>query len=188
MSSKRMIMIEAALVAGFLATGLVAAQAARAMPLVALVQSATDATPAVNIDSRVEVERTEETPDGKSVTKVYDPSKVSVIPGDKLIFVNSYRNTGTTPASNFVINNPVHPAVEFSSVNEDWALVSVDGGKTFGKLSELTVTKVDPAAAEGSAPVQMAAQAADVTDVRWSFPKPIPVAGKGELKFRGVVK
>lgn len=187
MSSKRMIIVEAALVAGFLATGLIAAQTARAMPLTALVQSA-EAAPAVNIDSRVEVERTEETPDGKSVTKIYDPAKVNVVPGDKLIFVNSYRNTGSAPASNFVINNPVHTAVEFAGVNEDWALVSVDGGKIFGKLSELTVSKVDPAAAEGSAPVNMAAQAADVTDVRWSFPQPIPVGGKGELKFRGTVK
>ena len=59
-------------------------------------------------------------------------------------------------------------------------LVSVDGGRQWGSLSELTVAETDG--------TRRAAQPADVTHVRWAFDKPVPAGGTGKLLFRGVVK
>jgi hypothetical protein len=112
------------------------------------------------------------------------------------LFVNAYRNTGQSAVTGFVVNNPVHAAVALIEVVEDWALVSVDGGKNFGKLSELTVTETPTVAAtaEGTtdtaAPVQTtrAAIASDVTHIRWVLASPIAPGASGELRFRGIVK
>ena len=111
-----------------------------------------------------------------------------------MLFVNAYRNTGQNAVTGFVVNNPVHAAVALTEVVEDWALVSVDGGKNFGKLSELTVTETVATATEESgetaAPVQTSrpAVASDVTHIRWVLTSPIAPGASGELRFRGIVK
>ncbi len=197
MSNMRMILVEAAMVAGVLMAGMSVSQVAYATPLSASVQTAaTDPRADVKIDSKIMVERTEITVSGKSVTKLVDPATVKVIPGDKLLFVNAYRNTGQSAVTGFVVNNPVHAAVALIEVVEDWALVSVDGGKSFGKLSELTVTETATVAAtaeettDTAAPVQTTrpAIASDVTHIRWILASPIAPGASGELRFRGVVK
>ena len=57
--------------------------------------------------------------------------------------------------------------------------VSVDGGKTWGKLSQLSVTKPGASA--------RAAEAADVTHVRWVIPVIAPGAA-GTLEYHAVVR
>ncbi len=185
MSSKRTIIFEAALVIGVLATGLTAAQAAHAAPLQAVLQAA-DAKANVKIDSKVLVERTEPNAAGEIQTKLYNPSDVKVIPGDRLVFVNTYHNRGVTPVTGFVVNNPIHAAVTFSNVQEEWATVSIDGGKNFGKLTEFTVTENDTGVESVS--ITRAAQPSDVTHIRWTFDKAIAAGASGELRFSGVVK
>lgn len=188
MASKWTIWIEAALVVGVLTAGMATAKAAHAAPLQAAIQAA-DPRANVKIESEVLVERTEQNNAGQAVTKLYSPSEVKVVPGDKLVFVNSYRNTGATDVTGFVVNNPVHSAVVFSGVREDWAMVSVDGGKNFGKLGELTITETtdDSAEAKG-ATITRVAQPGDVTHVRWAFDKAIAARASGELRFSGAVK
>ena len=197
MSNMRMILIEAAMVAGVLIAGLSVSQAAYATPLSASVQAAvTDPRADVKIDSKIMVERTEASDSGDTVTTLLDPATVKVVPGDKLLFVNAYRNTGENAVTGFVVNNPVHSAVTLIEVVEDWALVSVDGGKNFGQLSELSVTETaapavaDDDAAETPAPVQTTrpALASDVTHIRWVLASPIAPGASGELRFRGIVK
>ena len=193
MSRTRTVLLEAAFVAAVLATGLTAAEAARAAPVSAANQAATDPRADVKIESRVQVERVEQDAAGQPVTRPYAPTDIKVIPGDLLVITNAFRNTGSEPVTGFVINNPVHPAVDFISVTEDWAQVSVDGGNTFGKLTELKVVSTDSAAneIEGQAPapsVSRAAQPTDVTHVRWTFPGSIAAGESGELSFRGSVK
>ncbi|SIN61524.1 hypothetical protein SAMN02745824_0902 [Parasphingorhabdus marina DSM 22363] len=193
MSTIRTVMLEATFVVAVLATGLTAAEAARAAPVAATVQAAADPRADVKIESRVQVERVEQDAAGQPVKKLYAPADIKVIPGDLLVITNVFRNTGSRPVTGFVINNPVHPAVDFISVAEDWARVSVDGGKTFGKLTELTVISTDSAANEGEnqttvPSVSRAAQPADVTHVRWTFPEAIAAGESGELSFRGSVK
>jgi len=69
--------------------------------------------------------------------------------------------------------------VALESVGADNFEVSVDGGKSWGKLAQLTVTK--PGAA------MRAAQDADVTTVRWVIPVIAPGAS-GTLQYHAVVR
>ena len=197
MSNMRPILIEAAMLAAVLVTGLSVSQIAYATPLSAAVQVvAPDPRADVKIDSKILVERNDETESGEIVTTLVDPATVKVIPGDKLLFINAYRNTGQTAVTGFVVNNPVHAAVALTEVVDDWALVSVDGGKTFGKLAELMVTETATVAtgagetAEAPQPKQITrpAIASDVTHIRWVLEAPIAPGASGELRFRGVVK
>lgn len=103
-----------------------------------------------------------------------------VLPGDPLVFQLSYQNSGKTPATRFVINNPVPNGVAFTGVREAWATVSVDGGKTFGPLATLKV--------KGSDGKVRAAGPLDVTQIRWSFAQPIAPGAKGTVMFYAVVK
>jgi len=186
MSNKRTILIEAALVTSVLVAGITTTNAAQAAPVAAAAKATNAAHASVKIESKVLVERTEKGPDGQDVVTLHAPSDVKVTPGDKLLFVNAYKNTAKTPVTGFVVNNPIHPAVSFAEVDEDWALVSVDGGKKFGKLAQLTVKSKTPNDAGSSR--NRSAVPLDVTQVRWVFKKPIAAGASGELHFRGVVK
>lgn len=195
MSVKRTILLETALVVAVLATGITAANVAQAAPVAAAAQGAVDPRSNVKIESIAQVERTEKDADGAEVSKLYSPADVKVIPGDRLVFTNSYRNTGPVPVTGFVVNNPIHTAVSFTEVEEGWAVVSVDGGKTYGKLVDLTVAMIssetdegDSTAADKETSTSRAALPSDVTHIRWIFPEAIAPGASGKLQFRGVVK
>jgi hypothetical protein len=132
----------------------------------------------VALDNAVFVERVSTDAQGKQKILLEEPRVV--VPGDRLVFVLNYRNAGAQPADKFVITNPMPSAVRFADAGDTRPLVSVDGGKQWGLLADLSVPMTD-----GS---RRAAQPADVTHVRWAFQKPIPVGGTGKLMFRGVVK
>lgn len=133
---------------------------------------------AVSLASDVLVERTTTDANGRTQTTLEEPS--TVVPGDKLVFVLRYRNNGAQPASDFVVTNPLPEAVAFQASGDDRAEVSVDGGRNWGRLAALTIRDAD-----GS---QRAAQAGDVTHIRWAFAQPIPAGEAGRLMFRGIVR
>jgi len=143
-----------------------------------LVPVAAPAAVGVSLVNQVLVERVETTPDGRSVVTLAEPGVVT--PGDRLVFVLSYRNDGTEPATGFVLTNPVPDSVAFAGTDDASAVVSVDGGKTWGSLGSLTVAQVDG--------TMRPAEVGDVTHIRWSLAQPVPSGGAGELSFRGVVK
>lgn len=95
--------------------------------------------------------------DGKF--KLVAPDKV--VPGDTLVFITSYSNSGATPVTNFMIVNPVPASVKLSPESAAHLEVSVDGGKSFGMLSQLTVPD-----ANGK---PRAATPDDVTHLRWTI-------------------
>lgn len=132
----------------------------------------------VALDNIVFVERVSTDALGKQRILLEEPKVV--VPGDRLVFVLNYRNAGAQPADKFVITNPMPSAVRFADAGDTRPLVSVDGGKQWGLLSDLSVPMADG--------TRRSAQPADVTHVRWAFQKPIPVGGTGKLMFRGVVK
>jgi uncharacterized repeat protein (TIGR01451 family) len=103
-----------------------------------------------------------------------------VTPGDRLVFVLGYRNAGAEPATGFVLTDPIPPSVSFTGSDDASAVVSVDGGRSWGKLASLKVVQADG--------TSRPAVAADVTHVRWSFDRPIASGSGGELSFQGVVK
>jgi uncharacterized repeat protein (TIGR01451 family) len=148
-------------------------------------QAQTAAKSPVTLSSDVKIERVEIDATGKEQTKIYGPSDISVVPGDKVIFTLQVVNTGAEPAAGFRATNPMPGAVQFTSVAEDWAEVSVDGGVTWGKLVAL---KVKSKAADGTAEVERAAGTEDVTHVRWVFADAIAAGAKRTISYRGVVK
>lgn len=132
----------------------------------------------VTLTSKVLVERVKPGADGKPVTVREEPGVVT--PGDRLVFLLGYRNKGAEPATGFTLTNPIPSAVAFTGSDDASAVMSVDGGKSWGPLASLKVVGADGA----SRP----AVAADVTHIRWSFSRPIAAGSGGELSFRGVVE
>ncbi|WP_309622852.1 hypothetical protein [Novosphingobium sp.] len=102
-----------------------------------------------------------------------------VVPGDALLFTTTYRNAGATPIKDFVVTNPLPDAVQLAPQGADQLVVSVDGGKTFGKLTTRRVT--------GSDGAPRAAVEADVTHIRWVLPVLAPGAS-GALSYHAIVR
>jgi uncharacterized repeat protein (TIGR01451 family) len=132
----------------------------------------------VTLASDVFVERVERDANGRATT-VLEPPK-AVAPGDRLLFVLSYRNRGAEPATDFVVTNPVPDAVAFAGADGTEPDVSVDWGRSWGPLSSLTVKRRD-----GST---RPAEAGDVTHVRWSIREAIAAGATGKLSFRAVAR
>ena len=102
-----------------------------------------------------------------------------VVPGDRLIFRTNYQNNSAELVENFVVTNPLHSAVVLASDTPGEQQASVDGGKTFGQLSELTVV--------GDDGTSRAAQAADVTHLRWVLARLTP-GEAGQITFYAIVR
>jgi uncharacterized repeat protein (TIGR01451 family) len=140
---------------------------------------------AVILSSEALIERTEVGADGKERTVAKQPKDVIVVPGDRVVFTLKYINNGAEPAQGFRATNPMPGPVQFVSVLENWAEVSVDGGVSWGKLDQLKVSKDKP---DGSGKELRAASPEDVTHVRWVFADPIAPGAKGSVSFRGLIK
>lgn len=102
-----------------------------------------------------------------------------VVPGDKLIFITNFANNGRQAVNNFVVTNPLPQGVIYSTDESTSAVVSVDGGKTWGPIDTLRV-------ADGQGG-ERAAQATDVTHVRWTVAAIAP-GGTGAVQYHGVVR
>ena len=139
----------------------------------------------ISLTSDVKIERIEVGANGAEEVKLFSPSDIAVVPGDKVLFTLQVQNSGTEPAAGFVATNPLPAPVRFTAVTEGWADVSVDGGLTWGKL---TILKFKIKDAAGTAEVERAAGPEDVTHVRWVFADPIAAGAKKTISYRGVVK
>jgi uncharacterized repeat protein (TIGR01451 family) len=142
-----------------------------------LTPAAALAAPDVSISSTAFVEHIVKDAAGTPKT-VLEPPKM-VTPGDHVVFVLTYRNGGTQPATGFVINNPLPASVSFEGSEGIQPIVSVDGGKSWGTLASLKVAQPDGTVRP--------ATPADVTHLRWTFAAIAP-GQAGKLSFRGVVK
>jgi uncharacterized repeat protein (TIGR01451 family) len=142
-----------------------------------LAPAAATAAQDVTINSSAFVERTVQDASGKPKIVLEAPKVVT--PGDHVVFVLTYKNGGTQPATGFVINNPLPAAVSFESSEGVQPIVSVDGGKSWGTLPSLKIIQADG--------TSRPATTADVTHLRWTFAA-IPPGQGGKLSFRGVVK
>jgi hypothetical protein len=90
--------------------------------------------------------------------------------GDRVVYVvNWQRRSG---AGGFTLTNPLPAMVNYQASADGAEQVSVDGGRTWGKLDVLRV---------GS----RRATPEDVTHVRWRIAEP---RGSGSLAFSGIVR
>ncbi|MBK9002866.1 MAG: hypothetical protein IPM67_05565 [Sphingomonadales bacterium] len=142
-------------------------------------------TSSVVLSSEAMVERVETGADGQERVVLKQPKDVIVVPGDRVIFTLRYMNKGSEAASGFRATNPMPGPVQFVSAEEDWAEVSVDGGVSWGKLTEL---KVAVKGIDGAPATVRAAAAEDVTHVRWVFTAPIAPGAQGTVSYRGLIK
>lgn len=140
---------------------------------------------AVTLRSDVHIERIERDANGIEKTISYTPKDVAVVPGDNVVFTLFVHNPSAQPAIGFKATNPMPAAVRFEAVAEDWADLSVDNGKTWGKLANL---KIKIKGAGGAADIERPATAQDVTHVRWVFADAIAPGAQRTVRYRGVVK
>jgi uncharacterized repeat protein (TIGR01451 family) len=113
-----------------------------------------------------------------TVTKKLVPA-AHAAPGDEVIYEIAYRNDGKETATDIAIDNPLPDEVTFVSAPLPPSAVSVDGGKRFGPLAQLTVVEADGQTRP--------ARAADITNLRWIVPS-LAGGGSGKVTFRVRVK
>lgn len=145
-----------------------------AIALAAVLTSAAQAqNGAVRVKSSSAVEKSSTDANGNK--KVTLTSTNFVVPGDVVLFTHDYENTGSQPATGFLINRPLSHQVQFVGSTDANIVVSVDGGRTYGPLASMKVAG-------------RAATPADVTNLRWTFTQPIAPGEKGKVSFRGMLK
>lgn len=147
------------------------------MSITSLSTSAAFAAPGVQLSNTVMRNVEQKGADGR-VTQI-KVAATSVAPGEQVTYLIAYKNDAGKPAERLIVTNPVPANLEFVSAS-DGAEVSVDGGKSYGALAALT-TRAGSGAAR-------AAQAADVTHVRWRIAQPIAPGAAGEVSFQAKVK
>ena len=135
------------------------------------------ATP-LELKSDVFIERQIVRDDGSNAVVLEKPNMVT--PGDNLVFVVRYKNIGASTANNFVVTNPLPSAVAFNGTSDGSEVVSIDGGKSWGTLGTLRVSKADGTI--------RSAVSTDVTHIKWNLNQPLTAGAEGKLIFRGIVK
>ncbi|MFM7377711.1 MAG: hypothetical protein ACKO1O_06225 [Erythrobacter sp.] len=139
-------------------TKLLLACAAASLAAPALPLAAQDTPPpAVTVNGDIKAEKSVTGADGKTVVELVEPQ--TFLPGDRLVFRQNYANTSAEVVTNFTITNPLPEAVRLAPDADPALEVSVDGGKSWGRLATLSVT-----ASDGT---NRPATHADVTHVRW---------------------
>lgn len=119
---------------------------------------------------------------GEEKTQLVPADKV--LPGDEVVYILSFANEGDSEANNLVINNPIPEHTWYRQGSAFGAgtkvSVSVNGGKKYGQLVELTVPL-----ANGD---ERAATFKDVTHVRWAVNYALQPGKTGTVSFRAVVQ
>ncbi|WP_244970576.1 hypothetical protein [Novosphingobium aerophilum] len=91
-------------------------------------------------------------------------------PGDRVVTIVSWRRA--LPGGAFTVVNPLPHRVQFDGTADGAEEVSVDGGRSWGKLGQLRIAG-------------RLALAPDVTHVRWHIASPAPA---GRIAYRAIVR
>ena len=131
----------------------------------------------LNVTTTVQKEEVTIDEAGNRTTQLVDATKV--VPGDEVIYTVTFSNISDAPAENVIITNPLPEQLTYvddSAFGPGADIVfSVDGGKTFGRPDELTVS-VDG--------VPRSATARDFTHIRWVMAADIAAGSQGMSQFR----
>ena len=125
------------------------------------------ASPAITTDSAVFVER-----QGPDSGRQLEPAE-SFTPGDRVVTIVRWHRLGGD--GGFTITNPLPRTIAFQRSSRADEEVSVDGGRTWGRLGELTI---------GS----RLATPEDVTHVRWRIPQRVALQGSGQIAYSAIVR
>jgi len=121
----------------------------------------------VALDSAVFVERT-----SPQRGRMLEPAS-RLSRGDRVVYVVSWYRMGGT--GGFVVTNPLPDTVYFQGSASGDEEVSIDGGRTWGKLAALRV---------GS----RLATPEDVTQVRWRVTPALAARGSGQIAYSAIVR
>jgi len=125
------------------------------------------ASPLVAFDSAVFVERV--TPDRG---RMLQPA-ATLKRGDRVVYVVSWHRTGGQ--GGFTVTNPLSRKVYFQGSADGREEVSIDGGRSWGKLDALRVG-------------DRLATPEDVTHVRWRVPAAEAARGSGQITYSAIVR
>ena len=140
--------------------GAMAALCALALPVAA------QAGPAVSLDSAAYVERSD---DGtRSLERAARFSR-----GDRVVYIVTWYKFGGD--GGFTVTNPLPRSVAYQGSANDDEQVSVDGGRSWGKLGVLRVG-------------ERMAVPEDVTHVRWRVTAARAATGTGRIAYSAVVR
>ena len=129
----------------------------------------------VQLASDVFVERFQPAPGGRMARVLERADRLR--PGDRVVFVLNWR---AHRGQDFTVTNPLPRAVSFQGTAAGDEDVSVDGGRTWGLLDQLTVREPDGRLRH--------AVPEDVTHLRWRVPGAMAALGSGRMTYRGVVR
>jgi hypothetical protein len=142
--------------AGYAMTGL-----AIALPQTAL------AAPVIATDAAVFVERS----DGNNLRSLEPANRLN--PGDRVVTIVSWQRKAGD--GGFTITNPLPRTIAYQESAQDDQEVSVDGGRTWGRLGELSIGT-------------RTATPEDVTHMRWRVPATSAARGRGRIAYSGIVR
>ncbi|OJW63577.1 MAG: hypothetical protein BGO57_15350 [Sphingomonadales bacterium 63-6] len=129
----------------------------------------------VSLDSAVFVERLGHTNDGR-VERWIEPAR-QLKRGDRLVLVVEWQSV--PDAKGFAVTSPIPRSIAFQDASSDAVEVSVDGGKSWGRLGELKATD-----GLGS----RLATAEDVTHLRWRVNPDDARRGTGRVTYSAIVR
>lgn len=133
----------------------------------AAVPSAATASPNVATDSAVFIERQQ-----SGAGRMLEPAG-SLARGDRVVTILRWYRLGGN--GGFVITNPVPQAITYQKSSRPDEIVSVDGGRSWGRLGDLRIgTRM--------------ATPEDVTHVRWRISARHSAIGKGQVAYSGIVR
>jgi uncharacterized repeat protein (TIGR01451 family) len=139
-----------------------------------------------NLELFNEVFQEVEVVDEKGKKEIKQVPAVTAVPGTELIYLITYRNVGDKPLEHVVIHNPLASDLTYKdhSAQGEGAsvLVSVDGGKEYGELANLTIPIPTQ---EGEV---RPAKASDVTHLQFKLAKKVQPAETGTVTFRTILK
>lgn len=129
--------------------------------------AAAQAAPAVSLDSAVYVERA-----APNAGRMLQPAN-ELNRGDRVVYVVRWYKLGGD--GGFVVTNPLPRAVYYQGSANGDEEVSIDGGRTWGKLATMRA---------GS----RAATPEDVTHVRWRVDPRTASRGQGRIAYSAIVR
>ena len=130
----------------------------------------------VSVANSVYVEREVSNGTGASA-HVLEPAR-ALHRGDRLVYVVAWR-APQARGEHLTITNPLPRTIAYERSAGGDEDVSIDGGRSWGKLDALRVR-------DGA--VWRYAMPQDVTHIRWNVPPQLALVGRGRLTWSGIVR
>ena len=125
------------------------------------------ATPNIATDSAIFIEHKH----SESIRRLERASELAR--GDRVVTILRWYRLGGN--GGFTITNPLPQEITYQKSSRPGEQVSIDGGKTWGRLRDLTVGTRN-------------ATPEDVTHVRWRISARHSAYGKGQIAYSGIVR